>query len=257
MKEDKKVLRFTTKNTEKFKMLVNALVGVVNEVALMSNDEGITCSSIDSANVAHISFDWRKEDFEEYESPAGGHKFVVQLEKLKQSLKRAKASDLLNVEVGHSTMQLVLDDGATKRTFQLGIIGDNNSTKPLPSLTFKSKVILPSEKWIIGVEDVAEIGTSCSIKAEEGLFSIQTWNDNKVQTTKIDYRDGEAGTELHSEVYGDGSTGKYSVEYLKHFLEPAKKTDGLVLEWSKDYPCRITYELENLTIRYVLAPRIE
>jgi hypothetical protein len=51
---------------------------------------------------------------------------------------------------------------------------------------------------------------------------------------------------------------RYSIEYLKKMIQAAKLAEKVSIEFSKDYPLKLSFKvIDKLSLEFILAPRVE
>src|SRR3989344_2226952 len=98
---------------------ISIISELVTEVKLKLNKDKIQLVAMVPANVAMIVFNLLSSSFAEYE--ANNEEICVNLDNLKNILKRAKASDSLVIELEKNKMKITIK-GETTRTFNLALI---------------------------------------------------------------------------------------------------------------------------------------
>ncbi|MDO8660265.1 MAG: hypothetical protein Q7K43_00095, partial [Candidatus Woesearchaeota archaeon] len=113
---------------------VSVISELVNEGRFKITKDSIELVAMDPANVAMVIFKLLASCFSDYyvekEQEVG-----INLTNLKQILKRAKADDILNLEVTESKLNIQMKSGTT-RTFSLPLINLEEKEQRIPNLTF-------------------------------------------------------------------------------------------------------------------------
>ena len=145
---------------------------------------------------------------------------------------------------GDATERISLD------LLDLGEANKRSITSSLPlSFRLSSKVFANAIK-------TAELGgEAIEIRANDDGVQFKTESGSKHVT--IDLKKGSEG--LIEEDYNVPEEGvtTYPFRYLKDFSKLTKVTEDLMIEFATKKPLKITYEIADGYITYLLAPRID
>ena len=165
-------MQLTLAEPRLMKESINIISELVNEVTLRVDKDKIEIVAIDPANVAMVDYKLLSSAFVEYEVPKP-EELAINLDHLKQVLKRAKPTDTISVghdeEKNRLTIQL---KGDSKRTFNIPLINVEENEQKIPSLTFKTKVTMSSSKFDDAVEDMGIVAESVSFTTEPDKFLV-------------------------------------------------------------------------------------
>lgn len=231
---------------------VSIISELVNEVTLRVTKDKIEVVAIDPASVAMVEFKLLSSAFVEYSVPVP-QELAINLDHLKQVLKRAKPTDAIVVTLEESKNRLqILLQGDSKKTFNIPLISIEEQEQQLPSLEFSTKVSLPSSVFDEAVEDMGVISESLALLAEPERLTFKAESSLKDATFEL-----PAGEGVAFDVQGEKMQAKYSIEYLKKISKASKLSDTVVLQFGNDYPLRAEYVLlDKLKMSFVLAPRV-
>jgi proliferating cell nuclear antigen len=231
---------------------INIISDLVNEVTLKIDKEKIEVVAIDPANVALVDFKLLSSAFMEYEV-LKPEELAINLEHLKQVLKRAKPNDVVSVSLdeGKNRLTLLLKGDGT-RTFNIPLITIDEAEQKVPNLQFGTKVTMSSNRFDDAIEDMSIVSESLSLVSHPDKFLIKSESNLKDAMVEL-----PATEELMVELTGDALSSKYSIEYLKKISKANKLSDTVVLEFGPDYPLRAEYKLmDKLRLSFILAPRV-
>lgn len=232
---------------------ISVISELVNEARFKITKDGIELIAMDPANVAMVIFKLLSSGFTEYDI-AQPQELAVNLQNLKQVLKRASPSDILTLEVSAENKLVIQLKGSTTRTFSLPIIDIEEREQRVPSLAFPVTVSTPSSVLNDAISDVDIIAESVSFAAEADRFTILAEGD--LSKAHIDIKNGDETT-IKSETTAKVKA-KYSIEYLKKMIQASKLADKVEIHFSQDYPLRLDYKvIDKLSMSFILAPRVE
>jgi len=232
---------------------ISVVSELVNEGRFKINRDGLELVAMDPANVAMVIFKLLASCFTEYDIKKE-QEVGINLTNLKQILRRAKADDILTLEITpENKLQIQMKSGTTK-TFSLPLINLDEKEQRIPNLTFPVSVTMPSNVLTEAVEDVGIIAESVTFAAEQDHFMIAAEGD--LSKADIDIRSSD-DVSIRSDTKAKVKA-KYSVEYLKKMIQGAKLADMVSISFSQDYPLKVEYKvIDKLLLSFILAPRVE
>jgi proliferating cell nuclear antigen PCNA len=177
---------------------------------------------------------------------------AINLNNLKQVLRRAKPNDMLTLELSDNKLKIKLKSNTT-RTFSLPIIEIDEKEQKVPELSFPVGVTTDSIILSDSIDDADIVGDSVTFVAEAKKFTVLAEGDlNKAQIEIV----GDDVTEIKAT---DAAVkAKYSVEYLKKMVQGGKLADRVIINFNKDYPLKLSYvSVDKVSLSFILAPRVE
>jgi len=234
-------------NPKIFSDIVGIISELVAEVKIRVNKEGMSIVAIDPANVAMVLFNLPATSFSQLE--VEDESLGVNLESLKAVLRRASFSSALIMKTEENTLKLEIID-RVKREFSLTLIDLDKKDKPIPNLEFSSKVEINSVEFSEAIEDCSIVADSCTFEANENGFSI--YAKGSLNSARLNYSTDEVHVQS-----GVLSKSKYSLEYLQKMAKAIKITEKTIINFSNDYPLRLDFVTPNLSLGFILAPRVE
>jgi proliferating cell nuclear antigen len=223
---------------------------LVNEATFKIDKDKIELIAMDPGNVAMVIFKLLSTAFVEYkiDEPL---ELTVNLDNLKQILKRASSEDIITLELLNNKIKIELKS-KSKRTFNLALINSEYSAKKVPDLKFVSKVETNNSLFNEAIEDADIVSDSVSFIVDKDKFTIEAFGS--LTNASIDLNQGEQ-TKIQTE---DKVISRYSIEYLKKFIKASKLADDVVLQFGKDYPLKLSYKiLDKMLMEFILAPRFQ
>ncbi len=226
---------------------------LVNEVRFKFDKDKIELIAMDPANVAMVIFKLLSSAFVEYNIDKE-EQISVNLDSLKQILRRAKPSDTLMIELDREKNVLKVQlKGESTRTFRLSLIDIEDKEQKIPDLKFSAKIEMNSLVFNEAIEDMDVISDSVNFIAEPKKFTIQAEGSLSHGNVEIEKTE-------ETSIVLDGKTqvkSKYSIEYLKKIVKASRLTDRVSIYFDKDYPLKIEYKvLDKLQLATILAPRV-
>tara|TARA_Y100000034_G_C6812247_1_gene365098 strand:+ start:303 stop:1034 length:732 start_codon:yes stop_codon:yes gene_type:complete len=227
--------------------IVNIISDLVLEVRLKVSKEGLSILAIDPANVAMISFKLPNGAFSELEVE-DNEVLGVSLDNLKAVLRRVKSGSVLIITKQENELKLQIKD-KINREFSLTLIDIEGEEKEIPSLSFTSKIEMPSLDFAEAIEDSTVVADSCSFVSEADKFVI------KAKGTLNSFKSEFSSDELN--IQAESADSKYSLEYLQKMVKATKLTDKVIINFSSDYPLKLEFKTPLVELSFILAPRVE
>lgn len=225
---------------------------LVNEARLKITPDGLELVAMDPANVAMVIFKLLPSCFSEYDVK-NTIEIGINLNNLKQILRRAKPNDKLTLELlPDQKLQITLKSSST-RTFNLAILELEDKEQKIPELEFSVSIKMSSSALSESIEDVGIVAESVTFEAEPNKFTVKAEGDLSKAQVEIP---SDEGTNIS--VQGDKFRSKYSIEYLKKIMNGGKLADTVEILFNQDYPLRVDYKVvDKVLLSFILAPRVE
>ena len=233
-------------NPKIFSEIVGIISEMVLEVRIKVNNEGLSISAIDPANVAMILFKLPADAFSELEVEKE-EVLGVSLDNLKAVLRRVKTGSVLAMEKEENMLKIIIQDKIRKE-FSLALIDVEGDEKPIPNLNFVSKIEMTSVDFSEAIEDCNVVADSCSFISAPDNFVIQ--GKGNLNSFKSEFSD-------EVNIQAEEASSKYSLEYLQKMIKGTKLTDKVVLNFGNDYPLKLEFNTPKVSLSFILAPRVE
>ena len=233
-----------------FKDCIATINGLVSEVNITVDDEGLGIIAMDPANVAMCVFKMNKAEFLEW-TVSELTEIGVKLSDLKQILSRGDKNSTLTLQVIDNKLNVVmLGKNGKKKEYDLSLVAMDEKKHKMPDLKFTAELVLDNTALKEAIADVAILAESISFKIADKKFSVAGAGDVNKGKSEV-----EANVTCET---GVAFTSKYSIEYLDKFTA-AKVSKNVKLGFSKDYPSKFTYlnDKGTTSMIFILAPRIE
>ena len=224
---------------------------IVTEATIKVSQNMVELIAMDPANVAMVAFRLPASSFVGYDVTEDTS-LTVNLNSLKQILRRAKSSDTLTLEQEENKLKIVLQS-TSKRTFYLPLIDIEDKEQKIPSLNFVTTITTLSSLLNDAVDDVDVVGESVTFGIQKDSFVVASKGDLSKATVEIP---SDAQTKIESTE--EHVKAKYSIEYLKKIIQGSKLSDTVTIQFSTDYPLKINYLVKDkVELSFVLAPRVD
>lgn len=228
---------------------VEIISELVTEVRIKVNEYGLNINAIDPANVAMVGFKIPRSAFSRFE--VENEILGVNLDNLKQILKRSSAGSSLILERKENLLSIQIED-RIKRNFTLNLIEieseDMDFYEKESRMEFSSKIEINSVDLVASIEDCAVVADACSFSIKEGRFVVEAKSLNSAMSEFS----GDEAT-----ISGENSKSKYSLEYLQKFMKGSKFCEKTLLQFAEDHPLKIEFKTPHMELAFILAPRVE
>jgi len=229
---------------------VNVIADLVTEVTIKVDKDKIAIVAIDPSLVAMVDFKLLSSAFVEYQV-AKPEELAINLDHLRQVLKRAKPIDTVTLSLDGERLQVLLK-GEHTRAFTIPLITIEENEQMIPKLSFTTSVTLPSEKFDEVIEDMGVIAESLTFQRNALAFVVKSTANLKEAKVEIPLT-----ADMGIAMDGEDHASKYSIEYLKKISKASKLADQVTLEFGTDYPLHVEYTLlDKLRLSFILAPRV-
>ncbi|MDD5133703.1 MAG: proliferating cell nuclear antigen (pcna) [Candidatus Nanoarchaeia archaeon] len=228
---------------------INIISELVNEVKFKLHKDRIELIAMDPANVAMVVLNILSPSFSEY--TVNGEEIAVNLDNLKNILKRAKPSDSVILELKDNKLQIDFK-GESNRSFTLALIDLHTQTQKVPELDFDAKIKTNTLIFNEAIEDMSVVSDSVN-------FIIK--DNNFIMNTEGNFSNAHSEMQNNKETSVDAKESniksKYSLEYLKKIAKGSKLSNDVFIQFSKDYPLKVDYTIKDkVSLSFLLAPRV-
>lgn len=246
-------MKLTLAEPSYLKDSISIISELVSEASFKMTPDAVEMVAMDPANVAMVVFKLLSSSFTEYEIKDKTD-IAINLNNLKQILKRAGSSDVLTIELDKENKLKITIKGNTTRTFSLPIIELEEKEQKIPELSFGATIKTSTSVLNEAIEDVDIVADSVTLEVEPKKLTFLAEGD--LSRAKIEIKEGDA-TKILTEGE-DKIRSKYSIEYLKKMIGGSKLTDEVSIQLNKDYPLKLEYKsTDKVMLSFILAPRVE
>jgi proliferating cell nuclear antigen len=245
-------MKLTLADSKLIKDSVSIISELVTEARFHVTKNSIDLVAMDPANVAMVIFKLLSTSFTEYQLEKEV-KIALNLNNLKQVLKRAGPSDVLTLELADGRFKVVIKSNTT-RTFYLPIIELEERDQKIPSLSFPLSIKMSTSALNEAIEDVSIVAESVQFIADANKFTVAAEGDLSQAKIEIPADDNTAIIKEGEDVV----KAKYSLEYLKKMIQGGKLASDVTVRFSNDYPLKLEYKAtDQLMLSFILAPRVD
>ena len=229
---------------------ISIISELVTEVKFKFDKDKMQLVAMDPANVAMVIFKLLSSSFAEYE--VNNEEIAVNLDNLKNILKRVKATDTLIIESEKNKLKITIK-GETTRTFNLALIDITNPEQKIPELNFAIKINTNTALFNEVIEDMDVVSDSVNFLFKDNKFIVNT--EGSFSNAHVELISTNE-TVINSTT--SDAKSKYSLEYLKKIIKGSKLTNDVIIQFDKDYPLKVDYLIKDrLSLSFLLAPRVQ
>ena len=236
--------------------LLNAAISVlsdfITEASFSFQKDGIKLHALDPANISMVIMNILPTAFQEFkvEQPVD---ITLNLEALKQALKRAKPTDPVTLTLDKNKLRITIIGKSTKN-FYVPLLEREGKERKVPALDFMATVELDAIEFRDYIDDASIAGDAVIFEADKNNFTITAGDLG----SKVSILLTKGNDPLLQLAAGDLVRATYSVEYLKKMARSAALAEAVTVQFAKDYPMRLDFRsLNKMQMTFILAPRIE
>src|SRR3989344_3941260 len=238
-------MRLSLSNPKLLSDSVAVISELVSDIKFKLDGDKLELIAMDPANVAMVAFTLLSSAFTEYniEKPL---EIALNLDSLKQILRRAKPSDYLTIELEEEKNKLNIKmKGDSTRTFSVSLIDLGERQHKVPKLSFPLNVSLSTYVFDEAIEDVSVFADSVVFNINKDKFVIES--EGRINNAKVEILNNEENKIVWNEETEEKNVkAKYSVEYLKKICKGSKLADNVNIQFSNDYPLRVEFKSNNI-----------
>ena len=245
-------MKLTLAEPKYFKESISIISDLVSEVKIKVNSDGLEIIAMDPANVAMVIFKLLSSCFIQFEVKKN-EEVSINLNNLRQILRRAKGDDKLTLETEEDKLKILLKSDSI-RSFSIPLLEPDDKEQRVPDLNFPFTAVMNSETLTEAIEDVSVVAESVTFLGEKEQLSIKAEGD--LSKAFIEIKSNEYTTIKADKA--DKFKAKYSLEYLKKMVAAAKLSEVVKLQFNSDYPLKLEYKVtDKLLMSFILAPRVD
>lgn len=235
-----------------FKESISIISELVTEAKFKITNNGMELVAMDPANVAMVVFKMLASCFTSYELKKD-EEIAINLNNLKQILRRAKGEDVLTLETEENRLKIQLKSNTT-RSFTIPTLDLEEKEQRVPELTFPYMIEMDAGMLSEAIEDVSVVAESVTLLGDKSQLLVKAEGDLSKALIEIK-PDENTVIQTKSE---DKFKAKYSLEYLKKMALGGKLSEKVGIHFNNDYPLKVEFKvIDKLQMSFILAPRVD
>lgn len=254
--------KITVEKAKTLQYLAKTIAVIVDEATLQLTPEGITFHDLDRSNVAMLTVNMPKTIFAEYHCPETTQVSFNLTEFLKL-LNRAGKDDQVALErASDGKLCLTIQEHLTAeqtgkpkiRRFMLPTLEAAAEPKPACNFAFRSKAKATVKSLLESVEDARLVNDFLYINFDKDKLGFSSHGD-LMDADSILEVGNPALLELSTEAPAKAC---YSIFYLSEILKAGQALSSIaILELNTDHPVKIDFVMQEGSVVFILAPRID
>jgi len=236
--------------SEYLKQLLEIIRNLTNEVKFTVSDSGLKIKAVDTAHVAMVDLTLKSEGFEEFK--ADEVELGIDLEKLNDVLKLARADDMISLEHDDDKNRLITKVGNITR--RMSLLDASVLTDPkVPNLNLPVKIKLKAHELLQGIRASEPISDHISLIASPDGFELASQGDTDSVSLKLP-KDMIEELECKEVV-----KSLFALDYFSKMIKAVGPQESVMMNLGSDYPVKLefNYADQKGSAIYLLAPRIE
>ncbi len=236
-----------------FKESISIISELVTEAKFKIGKDAVELVAMDQANVAMVIFKLFSSSFTQYTMDKP-EEVAINLNNLKQILRRTKADDILSLETMEDSKLTIQMKGSSTRSFSIPTLELDDKEQRVPELSFPLSITTKSSTLTEAIEDVSVVAESVTFLGEKEQLLVKAEGD--LSKALVEIRPSDETVIVTDST--DKFKAKYSLEYLKKMVNGGKLAEKAVLSFNTDYPLKLEYKLTDvLVLSFILAPRVD
>ncbi len=236
-----------------FKDSISIISDLVTEAKFKVSSDGLELVAMDAANVAMVIFKLLSSSFVEY-SVKKPEQVAINLNNLKQILRRAKGDDQVTLETTEDNKLRIELKSNTVRSFSIPTLELDEKEQRVPDLQFPLTIQMPASMFVEAIDDVSVVAESVTLLGDKTQLLVKAEGDLSKALIEIKPSDVVTITTKGTDKY----KAKYSLEYLKKMGAGSKLSENVNLHFNNDYPLKLEYKVtDRLLLSFILAPRVD
>lgn len=254
--------KITVEKAKTLQDLAKTIAVIVDEATLKLQQDGLHFESMDTSKVALLQIHYPPSAFQEYICPAESM-VSFNVTSLRNLLKRAGKDDKVTLErAADGKLCLTIQEHLTAeqtgkpkiRRFMLPTLESVAEPKPAINLPFKSKAKVTVKSLLESVEDARLVNDFLYINFDKDKLGFSSHGD-LMDADSILETGNPALLELATEAPAKAC---YSIFYLSEILKAGQALSSIaILELNTDHPVKIDFVMQEGSVVFILAPRID
>jgi proliferating cell nuclear antigen len=236
--------------SEVLRELTDVVSTLVDEAKFNIGREGLSVRAVDPAHVAMVDLTLGKAAFEEYRAEEG--EIGVDMDKVKEVLRLARAGDVISVEQDEERNRLVFSVGNITR--HMALVDTAGMADPkVPNLNLPAKVVVSTDELRQGIRASESVSDHIALIATPDGFEMISEGD----TDSVRLRLGKEQLQVLSTK--EKVRSLFPLDYFSNMVKAISTAKSVTIFLGNDYPVRMEFDLAEGKGKatFLLAPRIE
>jgi len=235
-----------------FREFIDAISALVPECRLHTTENGLTTRAVDTANVAMVGLELRKEAFDSYKATTS--QLGIDLSKMKNIFNMAGKGDLISLDLPDNAQKMSV--AVHGYHYSVTLLDTNTIRKDPnpPTINLPGKIIIAGEDFNNAMKAAAVISDKIAlgINPKEQTFYLVAEGDT--DNIRREFSKDELKSLTPNE-----ARSLFSLDYLKDMGKVMSRASEVEIFLGIDHPVRFSFDIAggNGHVEYLLAPRIE
>jgi len=235
-----------------FREAIDAISALVPECRLHTADNGISTRAVDTANVAMISLELKKEAFDSYKATKS--QVGVDISKMKNIFNMMGKGDLISLELPENAQKMQLSVHGYQDSITLLDTNTIRKDPNPPTINLPGKLTISGDNLNNAIKAAAVISDKIAIginPKDETFYMIAEGDTDNIRR--------EFGKDELKSLTPNEARSLFSLDYLKDMGKVMSKAAEVEIFLGLDHPVRFSFDIANGNghVEYLLAPRIE
>jgi len=235
-----------------FREAIDAISALVPECRLHTADNGISTRAVDTANVAMISLELKKEAFDSYKATKS--QVGIDISKMKNIFNMMGKGDLISLELPENAQKMQLSVHGYQ--YSITLLDTNTIRKDPnpPTISLPGKLTISGDDLNNAIKAAAVISDKIAIginPKDETFYMIADGDTDNIRR--------EFGKDELKSLTPNEARSLFSLDYLKDMGKVMSRAAEVEIFLGLDHPVRFSFDIANGNghVEYLLAPRIE
>ena len=235
-----------------FREFIDAISALVPECRLHTTENGLTTRAVDTANVAMVGLELRKEAFDSYKATTS--QLGIDLSKMKNIFNMAGKGDLISLDLPDNAQKMSV--AVHGYHYSVTLLDTNTIRKDPnpPTINLPGKIEIAGEDFNNAMKAAAVISDKIAlgINPKEQTFYLVAEGDT--DNIRREFSKDELKSLTPNE-----ARSLFSLDYLKDMGKVMSRASEVEIFLGIDHPVRFSFDIAggNGHVEYLLAPRIE
>lgn len=236
--------------SEVLREITDVISTLVDEAKFNLAADAVAVRAVDPAHVAMVDMEIQKGAFEEYKADQG--ELGIDLDKVKEVLRLAKAGDVISLDHDEDRNRLVCHVGNITRHMSLVDTAGMSDPK-VPNLDLPAKIVVRTDELRQGIKASESVSDHIALIASSDGFEMVSEGD--ADTVRLDLPK-DLLDELQCK---EKVRSLFPLDYFSNMVKAISSAPTVKIFLGNDYPVRMEFDLagEKGRATYLLAPRIE
>lgn len=246
------MFKLAIENAKSWKHSIDAVVNLISEGHIEIGKDGISIKAMDPSQIAMVSFSMPKSAFLQYDVPSST-KVGVNFDNFSRILGRTRGKEKLEISQEENRLLLEFSVEKKKRNFKVPSIDIRTGVQKEPSITHDALIRMNAGQFKETLKDAELISSHVTLEATPESFNVEVHgegSDLKVESEK--------SSDEIAELTAKGNVrATFPLQYLVDIVKACSDSAELTINLKSNAPVKIEYDVEDASIVYYLAPRIE